>query len=509
MTSNESNLDLDIDNYSMNDFKNFFNLTDNDKNSDVRKKIDETTNRLLFSDNTKYSNNIKKEILSFINKARDIVVSRYDNKFVLENDMSVLKLKGQSNITNMASGGPHFVQAIDSVSEKSVNPVDFSYRTRLIVCNSIYSDLGLTSGNPNTFTFTFPEHIKNVVGLNLAAVQYPNVELAFSDYKGNNLMYIQENYTNTIDSNSNPTTENVDGKSATIRLPPGTYSAFSSLSSIIIAGANQYQSDFASSLEFQINSALGYPTKGIDGATTSIFTLPRYFVSINPNSYQTTISNNLDPERTRYPLALAYSESFVGNTNFYSVFTMIFDKPTWSSNSSNVCNPGVESNPKDPNFPTLTQGYESNNLQYRSLGYQMGFREIINQGSNSYTSVSIYNSNIINYVYFSLEDYIPNRIDNVTALFSNSIFDKNILALVPITSPAFTSTLDSGANFIFKTRNYSGPVNLQKISVTFFDPNGFVSQLNGTPFSFALELKIAYENPANKKLHVGFDEVAI
>jgi hypothetical protein len=67
----------------------------------------------------------------------------------------------------------------------------------------------------------------------------------------------------------------------------------------------------------------------------------------------------------------------------------------------------------------------------------------------------------------------------------------------------------SGANFIFKTRNYSGPVNLQKISVTFFDPNGFISQLNGTPFSFALELKIAYENPANKNLKVGFDEMII
>ena len=145
----------------------------------------------------------------------------------------------------------------------------------------------------------------------------------------------------------------------------------------------------------------------------------------------------------------------------------------------------------------------------------MGFREIINQGSSSYTSLSIYNSNIINYVYFSLEDYISNRIDNVTGMFSNSVFDKNILALIPITSPAFTSTLDSGANFIFKTRNYSGPVNLQKISVTFFDPNGFISQLNGTPFSFALELKIAYENPAItgknaiKGLGVGFDESAI
>jgi hypothetical protein len=497
--ANESNLDLDIDNYSMNDFKKFFNLTDNDKIGDITKKIDETTNKLLFSDNTKYGNEIKKEILSFINKAKHIIIS---------------KNTGQ-NLTQMVSGAPHYVQAINSIPEKYVNPAEFNSITRLIVFNSIYSDKGLANGSNNTYTFTFPEHIKNVTGINLGAVQYPNVELAFSDYKGNNLMYIQENYTSTIDSNSNPTTENVDGKSATIRLPPGTYSAFPSVSTLIISGANQYKNDFANVLEFQINSALGYPTSGVDSATTSIFTLPRYHVTIDPNSYNTTISSNLNPNTTQYPLSLAYSKSLNANNDFSTNFTMVFDKPTWSSNASTVCTPGLEDNPTDPNFPTLTQGYQYNNLQYRSLGYQMGFREIINQGSSSYTSLSIYNSNITNYVYFSLEDYIPNRIDNVTGMFSNSVFDKNILALIPITSPAFTSTLDSGANFIFKTRNYSGPVNLQKISVTFYDPNGFISQLNGTPFSFALELKIAYENPilsgkaSIKGLGVGFDESAI
>jgi len=143
----------------------------------------------------------------------------------------------------------------------------------------------------------------------------------------------------------------------------------------------------------------------------------------------------------------------------------------------------------------------------------MGFRQIVNSGSTSYTSLSIYNSNIVNYVYFSLEDYITTRIDEINGIFFNSIFDKNVLALVPITSAPFTSNLDSGANFIFKTRNFSGPVNLQKISVAFYDPNGFITQLNGTPFAFSLELKIAYENPILMDsvggLDVGFNESSI
>jgi hypothetical protein len=312
-------------------------------------------------------------------------------------------------------------------------------------------------------------------------------------------MYIQENYTNTKDLNGNPNTTAVDGNSATIRLPPGTYSVTA----------------FPPVLQNQINLALGYPTTGTDSSTTSIFSQPRYSVSINPNSYQTTITNNLNPITTQYPLSLAYSKTLNGNNNFSCNFTIVFDKPTWTSNASSVCTPGLQDNGLDPGFSATTQDFESNTLQYRSLGYTMGFRNIINSGGSSYTSLSIYSSNIINYVYFSLDDHTKNRIDEVTGIFFNSLLDKNILALVPITSAAFTSSLDSGANFIFKTRNYSGPVNLKKFTVTFYDPNGFITQLNGTPFVFALELKIAYENPSLIKaksdagLQVGFSEAAI
>jgi len=479
--ANESNLDLDINNYSINDLKKFFKLTDNDSPEDMKKKIDTISNKLLFSDNLKYNNDTKKDIFTFVNKAKDLIITEAVKK-----------------TNQMVSREPHFVQAINSYPENHVNQAEFNYKTKLLVLNSIYSDSALNTGSTNHYTFTLPETIRNVIGLTLAAVQYPNVELAFSDYKGNNLLFLQENYTNTTDSNSIDTTIPEDGKSATIRLPDGTYPLES----------------FPAALEYQINLALGYPISGTDGPTTSIFSLPRYHVSINPFSHQTTITNNLDPLKTRYPEALAYSKSFNGNNNFFANFTLVFDKPTWTSNSSSLCFNGNQSNPPDPNFQTLTEGYEYNNLQYRSLGYQMGFRQIVNSGNTSYTSISIYNSNIVNYVYFSLEDYITTRVDEINGIFFNSIFDKNILALIPITAQPFTSNLDSGANFIFKTRNFSGPVNLQKLSVAFYDPNGFVTQLNGTPFAFSLELKIVYENPAVKDwsargLDVGFSEQSI
>jgi len=490
-----SNFDLDINNYSVNALKNFFALNDLDTHNTANKKIEELSGILLSSENIKHDPIAKHKLLSFVNQAKEVVLSKYNSNL----ESTILNLNEKKNMTSMASGSPHFVQEINAHPEKYVNQSEFNYRTRLIVLNSLYSDTGTSSTGNNTYTFTLPDNIKNVTGITLAALQYPNVELAFSDYKGNNLMYLQENYTNSIDLNGNPTTTNIDGENATIRLPPGTYSL----------------ANFPAVLQNQINLALGYPTTGTDSSTTSIFSQPRYSVSINPNSYQTTITNNLEPVNTKYPLSLNYSKTLNGNNDFSSNFTLVFDKPTWTSNAESVCVSGLQNNPQDPNFTNLTNDYENNSLQYRSLGYQMGFRNIINSGGSSYTSLSIYNSNIINYVYFSLDDYVSNRIDEITGIFFNGLLDKNILALIPITSAAFTSSLDSGANFIFKTRNYSGPVNLKKFSVTFYDPNGFITQLNGTPFVFALELKIAYENPSviksitNPGLQVGFDERVI
>lgn len=488
-----SNFDLDINNYSVNALKNFFFLNDTDTHSTTSKKIGDLTDILLSSENIKHDLVARHKLSFFINQAKEILLSKYNTSL----ESIVTKVTPQTKDAVLVSGAPHFAQEVNTYSEKYVNPIEFNYRTRLIILNSIFSDSGTT--NSNTYTFTLPENIKNVTGITLAALQYPNVELAFSDYKGNNLMYIQENYTNITDPNGNPNTSDVDGINGTIRLPPGTYSV----------------TNFPPVLQNQINLALGYPSTGTDSSTISIFDQPRYSVSINPNSYQTTITNNLNPTNTKYPLSLAYSKTLDGNNNFFSNFTMVFDKPTWTSNSSSVCVSGLENNPLDPNVTILPESYESNTLQYRSLGYQMGFRTIINSSQSSYTSVSIYNSNIINYVYFSLDDFIANRMDEVTGIFFGSVLDKNILALIPITAEPFTSTLDSGANFIFKTRNYSGPVNLRKFNVTFYDPNGFVTELYGTPFVFALELKIAYENPSliNKKAdpgpQPGFSESAI
>ena len=43
---------------------------------------------------------------------------------------------------------------------------------------------------------------------------------------------------------------------------------------------------------------------------------------------------------------------------------------------------------------------------------------------------------------------------------TNGVLDSNILAIIPLNSGLFTTTFDNNSNFIFKKRDYFGPVDI-------------------------------------------------
>jgi len=335
-----------------------------------------------------------------------------------------------------------------------VNPVDVQYKTYMLVFNSGLCDNALTLSEDTAYTFTLPKPMKNVVQLKLAALQYPNVQYTFSSLRGNNILEIFEQTTNLART-------------------------------IIIPGGNYDITQFPSILEYQINMAFdgsyALPTPTPNSGYTPPYPFPspqvppnRYSVTINPYTYQTTITNLLGIP-----------------------FTLILDKPTWATNVNRVC-PRTTSATVAPELL-----FENNVLRFQTLGYGCGFRKIIyatnasGNPSSSYTSESVYDNQIVDYIFFSLNDYQLNRTDGVIGVFPNFYLEDDIMAIVPVTSAPFTSFLDSGANFIYKTRNYYGPVNISKIDVQFYGPFGIPIPLFGSQFSFTIEFKVQYDNPVN------------
>ena len=124
----------------------------------------------------------------------------------------------------------------------------------------------------------------------------------------------------------------------------------------------------------------------------------------------------------------------------------------------------------------------------------MGFREIIYSGAKSYTTESIFNNNYSSYLYFAVDDFTGSQqISNTFGILKNGILDNNILGVIPLTSQPFNFTFDNNANFIYKKREYFGPVDVSKISIKLLNHIGELVNLNYTDFNFSIQVTSLYD----------------
>ena len=129
-----------------------------------------------------------------------------------------------------------------------------------------------------------------------------------------------------------------------------------------------------------------------------------------------------------------------------------------------------------------------------TMGYIIGYRQVLYSGLQSYTSESVYQDTLQDYYYFELNDYTDYQFKTTIGVFPTSFLSNNIIAVLPITTPKYTTSFDNNANFIYKTRNYSAPINLKKISIKIIGPQGELVDLKQIDFSFCLQITSLYDN---------------
>jgi hypothetical protein len=129
-----------------------------------------------------------------------------------------------------------------------------------------------------------------------------------------------------------------------------------------------------------------------------------------------------------------------------------------------------------------------------TMGYIIGYRDVIYSGLQSYTSESVYQDTLQDYYYFELNDYTDYQFKTTVGVFPTSFLSNNIIAILPITTPKYVTSFDNNANFIYKTRNYSAPINLKKISIKIMGPQGELIDLKHVDFSFCLQITTLYDN---------------
>jgi len=433
----ESNFDLDVNNYSIEDLLGFFKLKDNYDENDIERRVNELTQEISGSLSSSHNQKYKFDIMNFIKLAKDILISSY---YEIQNKIEMNKRNHKKEETNNLGKiiNPLAVhQALESQSNPSNNISGYNHNrnTSIYVFNTASRENFFGSVSTNS-TFTLPFKLKNVISMSLSSIQIPNVMFAFSSERGTNQLYIFENTTNL---------------NGVVTLPDGNYVRTQSpLFATLFA-------EMAPTLEVAINVQ-------ILGITNPA--LHRFNVSFNPATNFITISN------TTYTFSMNTLKRDFTDASFCDPFS--FPRP----NLDNL----------DPELNIKPSQYID------TLGYLLGYRKILYSGANSYTSESTFSNDYSTYLYFALNDYTGSQLNTSTyGVLQNSLIDNNLLALIPLNGQPFDFIFDNNANFIYKRRDYFGPVDISKISIKLLNQTGKVVNLLGNNFSFSLKIVSIYD----------------
>jgi len=297
------------------------------------------------------------------------------------------------------------------------------------------------------FTVTLPERLNKVVSMRLSSIEIPMSFYALSESLGNTT------FTITLDRTHPQYEPNI----FIIKIPPGNYED------------RWVDSTKAAYIESAVNSALDRVGLGSKH-------------SIKPNPQIPCIRFTVDPVSGRSVFALAKDLSPDGAKCREIVVNF------------NVNNEGGPDN--------------STPLLFR-LGWQLGFRsgEYVIKSEESTTELS--GGSIISegvcfvngpqYCYIVVNDYNNSSNNFFRAAFAESILSPNILGRINLTKGLQTNKVyksgqdDNYTDSLNRTREYFGPVDIQRLSVQILDEYGRVLDLNNMDWSFILSFVCLYD----------------
>ena len=445
----EPSFDLDVNNYTTSDLIKFFKLENIFSLDDLTKKEEDLATEILSTSNTKYNAKYKFDIINFIKSAKEVLKSFHND---IETNIEIKK--NIEKFMNKTSG-PRVGKIINPLSSHQtlehsiipphdINGYDYNITTSIYVLNTAARN-DYFSTQPSNSTYDLSIKWRNVISISLSAATIPNVMYAFNEDFATNQIYIEEDNT---------------GLSAIVTLPEGNYTPYAT--GVVLTEAS-FPNDLTKILNEQV---LGI----INPADY------RFFVVINVSNHKTQIYNT---------------------TNTFRM-DLLKTNPTFrcSTFANIIFNDYGDSNPSKYKIPLETY--------FRTMGFLMGYREVLYSGSKSYISESIFVNKYSNYLYFVLEDYTGSRTNSNTygILGQEGILDGNILAVIPISSNIFSNTFDNNANFIYKKREYFGPVDISRITIKLLNQTGEIVNLQQTDFNFTLEVKTIYNLTQKSKMEI-------
>ena len=144
-------------------------------------------------------------------------------------------------------------------------------------------------------------------------------------------------------------------------------------------------------------------------------------------------------------------------------------------------------------FKLLFDTTECGDCTYqKTLGWIMGFRDIMYSGTYVFKGEGIYDSGGTRYFYLVVNDYNKNVNDFIIGNLKSSYLNKNILAKIPVIKGKFSMLYNEVECKNTQKRDYFGPVNIERLNIQLLDEWGDIINLNHMDFSIYLSFKMLY-----------------
>jgi len=428
------NFDLNIQNYNKQELENLFDLSKNYSRKDLHEK-EEKLRKTIVS-NVSITENMRTKIISFLSEAKNTIIF--------------------NNIQRTSNESPASVNSIPNVSElkgiyKDIYNLDTTLRS-----SDVTSSGGtfLIEQKPTAYGQSSPsEFYQGIINpLNKRILkQTLNIDTRF-----------RENYFSTQSTNFH------------VDLPL----RFSKVVSMQLAAFE------APSSKFVFSKALG----------NNFFAIRindiEEVITINDGNYQSsdfiTYLNQIIASPGGDFAKIQVSQDFYGGSGSGRII--------FSSTDQNV------------NFSLNFQIDRYGNQDISTplplkLGWALGFRLGYYENNNTipinppvrYVAEGLLDLQGPRYMYLVIDDHNNNVNNGFYSAFNSSVLNNNILARISLETPIFDLTIQNNLSMVTNTRQYFGPVDIQKLDIQLIDEYGRIIDLNNMDYSFCLNLQAVYD----------------
>jgi hypothetical protein len=423
--------------------------------------LDAASNRLIGIISSAIDNSHTKHKDSFSQMKNDIY--KVNDNFIIKNERirkeaySLQSIKGL-NIGEDGGAPPGIINPIKYTTIKRALNIDSRFRPNYYQTSS--SDQRLT----------LPYKFENVINMRLASIEIPLTYYAISRGLGNNSLVIGWDISGGVEAKNY----------VRINLPDGNYET------------SINETTGATLIESAMNAALRDPNQ-----TNLLANDPSYNTIISDPSFSLVYTVDHTSGRSVFaidPSGISDYEGVLKNDPNHLRFRIIFSIDGKATNESILKRDlPVEALP-------LYLGWQ---LGYRTNVYDSGPPVVID-ASNIVPPCPVISEGLCyikgpQYLFVAIDDYNNNVNNYYISAYTDSINNNNILARINLASiqqsnGVYQTGEDDGfSTQINRSRNYFGPVNIEKLRITLYDEYGRIVNLNNMDWSCALMFEQVYD----------------